>query len=230
MYTGPFIAFGTREHEVKYLYSSARKLERRDAVANAAAINSLCRGAIVLLSARVEAYIKELGELALLQMHGSGMSRSKVAEQFFYYLSQDFIKEIKDTKEPASLAKKIFALMNRDGQQWNTTGPFASPLLPQIFNKGFSNPKVDKITAYFNRFGYSSYTSDMQRKMKANYQPSQNMIVQLVDMRNKIAHGDPNATITPNGVRDMANLVTAYCRATDLVFAAWCRKSMCRIK
>jgi FAD/FMN-containing dehydrogenase len=230
MFTAPFRDFVLREHEVKYLYTAARKLEREDAVANAASINSLCRGAIVLLSARVEAYIKEVGELALEEIHSRGVLRHKMEEGFFYYISQDLIKEMKNTQEPSAMATKIFSLIGRDGGQWNTVGPFPLPIDSGVFNKGFSNPKVDKIAAYFNRFGYSKYRGDMQRRMKAKYQPSQNMVTQLVEMRNKIAHGDPNATITPNGVRDMAGLVTAYCKATDMVFATWCRKSLCPIK
>jgi len=184
----------------------------------------------VLLSARVEAYIKELGELALEQMHTLAVPRQKLAEQFFFYISQDIIKEMKETKEPSGWAKKIFALIERDGGQWNPTGPFPIPVASDIFNKGFSNPKVDKIAAYFNRFGYSQFKGDMQKRMKAKYQPAENMVIQLVEMRNKIAHGDQNATITPAGVRDMSDLVTAYCKAADMVFADWCRKSICRIK
>lgn len=229
-YTSAYHSFVARGHEVIYLYSQARELEKSDAVAHAAAINSLCRGAVVLLSARLEAYVKELGDLTLLQVHVNQVPRTRLAEQFFYYLSQDILREMRETDDPLASAKKLFTLFARDRDIWSQVGPFPLPLPIDIFNKGFSNPALKKISSYFNRFGYKHYTGDMKKRLKGRYSPASNMVDQLVAMRNKIAHGDSSATMTPLEVKDMARLVQNYCQATDLAFSTWCKASLCPIK
>ena len=51
--------------EVEHLTRSAARLERLGAVANRPLIDAQCRGAIVLLNSHLEAFVKELGEVAL---------------------------------------------------------------------------------------------------------------------------------------------------------------------
>jgi hypothetical protein len=43
--------------------------------------------------------------------------------------------------------------LQQDGVYWADVDPFPRPLPADRFNKGFSNPKVDKIHAYLNGSG-----------------------------------------------------------------------------
>lgn len=66
--------------------------------------------------------------------------------------------------------------------------------------------------------------------LKANYNVTINMVDHVVDVRNKIAHGDPAATKPPADLKDMIALVRQYCAATDISFASWCKARLCKIR
>lgn len=229
-YTSAYVSFVGRLAEVTILYRAAAAKEREDPIALRDEINALCRGSIVLLSSHLEAYIKELGEITLTAMQAKAVSRNNLAAQFFYHISKDYLHEVKDTSEPTKIAEKVFMFLQNDNSFWNRSGPFPNPLPVDRFNRGFSNPAYKKIESYFKRFGYTSYKSDLARLLKANYNVTANMVDHLVDTRNKIAHGDPLTTKTPADVRQMTQVIKDYCRATDSIFATWCKNNICGIR
>ncbi len=153
-----------------------------------------------------------------------------MAAQFFYHLSKDILDEVQDTADPEKIAVKVFDFLQHHATYWGRMGPFPQPLPVDRFNKGFSNPAFKKIRAYFNRFGYGDYVPELCQVLKADYSVTVNMVNHLVDTRNKIAHGDPSVTKTPGDVEDMIRIVRAYCRATDAVFASWCKRELCTIR
>jgi hypothetical protein len=229
-YTSPYRQFLTRLDEVELLRNHAAKLERADAVALAAEINAFCRGSIVLLSSHVEAYVKEVGETALDAFFRNKIERKNFAPQTFYHISKDVIDEIKGTSDSLKLADKVFGFIDTDMPYWSKTGPFISPIPSDRFNKGFANPKFEKVKAYFNRFGYSDYKHDFYSKLAADAKPTENMLDHLVDIRNSIAHGDPSATKTPSDLKEMMTIVRLFCRVTDDIFSSWCKKQFCPIR
>lgn len=216
--------------EVDTLRRFAAAKERENAVALRKEINALCRGAIVLLSGHLEAFIKELGEVALDALHEKRVQRTNIESRFFYHVSKDLLDELLDTRDPQKIADKLFSFLCSDLPYWSRSGQFLQPVPAERFNKGFSNPAFDKIRAYFNRFGYSDYRKDLANLLKSNNAPTTNMIDHLVDIRNKIAHGDPTATKTPQEVSEMIAIIRLYCKATDSVFAAWCKTNFCAIR
>jgi hypothetical protein len=229
-YTYAYSSFIARLDEVEILRRVAWVDERRDPVEMRNQINALCRGAIVLLSAHLEAYIKELGEVALTGIYAKGIARTGLAPQFYYHISKDILDEVHETSEPDRIASKLFRFLQTDLPFWSQAGPFPQPLPSHRFNRDFSNPSFEKVRAYFNRFGYSEYKRDLARLLHAKYQATVNMVNHLVDTRNKIAHGDPTATETPGDVRDMIVMIRAYCAATDAAFASWCKANLCTIR
>ena len=216
--------------EVLLLQKLAARREKADPVKYKDEINVYCRGAIVLLSAHLEGYLKNLGELTLISLHAKQTPRNKLVSQFFYHLSKDFIDEIKDTSDPSKIAKKVFDFLAKDQQYWNVVGPFPNPLPIEQFNKGFAAPKFENIKSYFNRFGYTEYHTELARQLRAKFAPAKNMVDHLVDTRNKIAHGDPNMSKTPSDISDMLKLIKLFGRMTDRVFANWSKKNLCAIK
>lgn len=229
-FTTAYSSFVSRLDEVECLRRLAETKERLDPVGMRADISALCRGSVVLLSSHLEAYIKELGEIALDSLHTKHVDRATLTPRFFYHLSKEALDEIKNTSDPEKLGEKIFQFIGSEGQYWVQSGSFPTPLSSEKFNKGFSNPAFSKTQDYFKRFGYSEYQSDLKRKLTSHFLPTKNMIDHLVDVRNKIAHGDPLATKTPADVRDMITIVKVFCMATDSVFAKWWKSNYCAIR
>jgi hypothetical protein len=229
-YTSAYISFLARISEVDVLIKFAREKEKSDPFNSAAEINALCRGAIVLLSSHLEAFIKELGDLALTALHEKKISRQKLAPRIFYHISKQYFDELKGTSDPDKLAEKLFAFISNDLSYWAQSGYFPDPIPIELFNKGFSNPAFKKICSYFNRFGFEDYQKHLARKLKANFQTTITMVDHLVDVRNKIAHGDQSATKTPLDVKAMSAFICNYSRITDDVFAAWWKGNFCSIR
>jgi hypothetical protein len=229
-YTSAYSSFVSRMAEVEILRCFAGTKEKSDPINMRSEINALCRGAVVLLCGHLEAYIRELGEVALNSIHSKAVSRNALALQFYYHISKDILDDLKDTNEPSKIANKLFDFLQSDYSLWGRTGPFPCPIPADRFNKGFSNPAFRKIVSYFNRFGYSDYKKDIAHLLQANYNATVNMVDHLVDTRNKIAHGDPAATKTPADVKNMVTLILVYCRATDITFASWCNRCLCCIR
>lgn len=229
-YTSAYSSFVARMDEVTVLRKSAARLERLDPVANSKQIDALCRGGIVLLSSHLEAFVKELGELLLGRLFEKAVSRSLLDQIFFYHVSKDRLDCIKDARDPESVAKSIFDFLAADIDFWERSGQLPRYVDSERFNKGFSNPKFKKIKSYFNRFGFQTFHGDLQRNLTRNFAPYTNMVNHLVDTRNLIAHGDPGATKTPGEVKDMVEIVVQFCRATDQVFASWCKRKYCTIR
>lgn len=220
----------TRLDEVELLRKQAATLERLDPYASRNDINALCRGAMVLLCSHVEAYIKELGEHALEKLIEKRVCRSKMTEQFFYHISKDIFDEIEQTVQPEKIAKKIFHFMDQDSTFWKKVDEFPSPIDSERFNKGFSNPHFKKIRAYFRRFGYGAYESDLKSRLTRDASSTINMINQVVDTRNSIAHGDTNATKTPEDLKSTLRITMIFCRTTDDVFCSWFKSSLCSLR
>jgi len=229
-YTVAYSSFLTRLAEVETLRNLASEQESIDAIAFSASINALCRGTIVLLSSHVEGFVKELGELTLERVHSRAVGRATIVPQFFYHLSKDKLTELRDASEPETIAARVFEIVTRDLDLWSKLGPFPRALPAELFNKGFANPAFAKIKTYFNRFGYSTFTNDLAALLVANYQPTVNMVNHVVELRNKIAHGDTAVTETPADLAEMIRLIRTFCRSTDVVFARWCRGSLCTIR
>lgn len=229
-YTTAYSSFLTRLDEVEALRRFAVAKERDDPIGMRADISALCRGSVVLLSSHLEAYIKELGELALDSLHSQSVDRTTLTSRFFYYISKHSLDDIKDTSDPDKISDKVFEFIQIEGDFWSRSGAFPDPVPSDQFNKGFSNPAFKKIKAYLNRFGYSDYKRDLVSSLQANFQPTVNMVDHLVDTRNKIAHGDPLATKTPSEVKDMIAIVKRYCSETDSLFATWWKANFCSIR
>lgn len=229
-YTLAYSAFVRRLDEVEVLLTMARKLERKDAVKNATKVDALCRGAIVLLSSHIEGYTKEVGELVLSKIFEEKVCRSKLSNLISYHVSRDIILEIKDTSDAEKLSSRVSYLVERDISLWQQTGPHLEPIPEERFNKSFSSPSFQKISSYINRFGYSRYKRDLSDKLRGDYLPIKNLIDHIVDVRNKIAHGDISVSKTPSDILEMLPIIKNFCRTTDDLLAAWCRENICKIR
>jgi hypothetical protein len=229
-YTRAYSAFTIRLEEIQLLYRLAATKEAEDPLANREEINALCRGSIVLLSSHLEAFIGGLGEIALDSLYGKAVSRDTLCAQFYYHISKDILREIKDTSDHRKISEKVFDFIQSDLPYWSRSGVFSQAIPTERFNIGFSNPSFKKIKKYFNRFGYEAYEGDFNTLLKASSVPTINMVNHLVDVRNKIAHGDQAATKTPREIETMTKTIRLFSKNTDSIFATWWKTSFCAIR
>jgi hypothetical protein len=230
-YTPVYGEFSQRLGEVELLRKQAAKFERsKDSLRRGSEISALCRGAVVLLSSHIEAYVKELGEHTLDSIHAKCVCRSKLAPQFFYHVSKAKIEAIRSTSQPDKIAQHVQSFVDVETAFWSTTDPLPAPISSQAFNKGFSNPSFDKVNAYFGRFGHVRFRRDFFRCLGHDAQTTVNNLDQIVDTRNSIAHGEISATKTPSEVKQMIRTARIFCRTTDEVFGLWCKDNLCTIR
>ncbi len=219
-----------RLEEVDTLIRLARSHERDDPMGNRRQINAVCRGSIVLLCGRVEAYIREVGEVAWESMYDRQIGRTKWPGRMYYHLSKDLLNDICGTRDPERIAEKVFTFIERDAEYWSKVGPLSTPVSADRFSGGFNNPTFKKVKKYFNRFGYEEYAGDLAVALRAQFRPTVAMVDHLVDTRNKVAHGDADVRKTPSELRQMTSMVKHFCRSTDGVFATWWKARYCAIR
>ena len=183
-----------------------------------------------MLSSHIEGYIEDLGEVALDRIVVRQMKKSNLDESFLYFCSKDLIEGIRSTGDPTRIAQRVQELWRRDDDIWSNSACFKDQLPVRRFLRGFANPKIDEIRKFFTRFGYQDYTHDLATLLRASYPACANMVDQVVDQRNKIAHGDMVVTGTPNDLRDMIRLIQLFCRSTDRVVDNWFARHGCPIR
>ena len=229
-YTSAYGEFVSRLEEVTTLIQLALSYERLDPIGKRRQINAVCRGSVVLLCGRVEAYVGEVGELAWESMYEQQIGREGLPDRAYYYISKDLLDEICGAREPDRVADRGFAFINRDADYWSKAGPLAAPIPTERFSGGFGNPTFKRVKKYFNRFGYEEYGRDLASELRAQFQPTVAMVDHLVDTRNKVAHGDADIRKTPRELQQMVSIVKLFCRATDGVFATWWKGRYCAIR
>lgn len=230
-YTTAYSEFVGRCDEVLILVKRARELERsRSAFSHGPEIDALCRGAIVLLSSHVEAYVKELGECALDAIFRRKVCRSKLSPRLFFYASKGWVDRLKDTSEPERVSAEVFGFLSGDAHLWVKSGPLPSPIDSEEFARGFANPKFDKVRKFLGRFGYDGLRHHINLSLGRDAVLAISNLDQIVDTRNAIAHGEASATKTPGEVTTLVASARQLCRTVDDGFSAWCKGAMCTIR
>ena len=231
-YTSAYSGFLRRLEEVKSLHGLAQRISLEPATkGNVDKVNALCRAGVVLLSSHVEGYIEDLAVLALNKIYIKKIAKDKLGDGFRYYLSRKQIREIKDTNTtyPATVAAKVRVLVVEGEDIWSDNKFFLKSLPSDSF-VDFSNPKHKIIKKFLARFGFNKFHNDLARRLSINFFTCCNMVDQVVEQRNKIAHGDTTATGTPKDLADMIRLVLMYCRGTDIVVGNWFKNLGCPIR
>ncbi len=190
----------------------------------------MSRAGIVLLCSHLEGYIEALGRIAVVQLAERSIAKNSIARKFRYYLSRDLINEIKDTSDEERLALKVENLVRRDIHIWDSSAHFSQPLLEEVFVGNFATPDHKHIKGFFRRFGFENFEGELGKRLKSNGRACVNMVDQVVDQRNKIAHGESLTLGAPSELQDMYRLVKLYCRYTDEVVGNWFSSKDCPIR
>ena len=197
---------------------------------NAAMVDALCRGAIVLLSSHLEGYVKGLAARGIETIEQNQVSKARLGDLFRYHLSRDLILEIQQSSRPESVTSRIDAFLQRDILIWNGSDVFVGPLSSNTFVRGVSAPNHGSIKTLFGRFGYSTFEADLSHTLKGDFSVCRGMVDHVVDQRNKIAHGDHIVSGAPRDLLDMLTWLTLYCRATDKIVCDWFKNIGCVLR
>ena len=231
-YTTAYSKFVKNLREVEALNKLAKEHADDKVLLNGsqAVRDALCRSAIVLLSSHIEGYIENLVELILFKIVEKRIPKTKLSLIFLYYLSKDLLVSICETESPYKVSKKVKKLFSRDYFIWSDNEFFCEDLQIDLFISEFSSPRFKRINKFFARFGYQEYSRDLRRNLKSKYDPCMNMVDNVVDQRNKIAHGDVSTTSTPKDLEDMLDLIYLFCRSTDEVVGNWFSELDCPLR
>ena len=230
-YTVAYSDFISRIKEVELLLRAAQRAAQNSPTPeNISLVNALCRSGVVMLSSHVEGYVEQLGELAVDQIISRRVPKTKLSASFRYFLSRDLIYEIRQSTDPSEIANKLLNLWQRDDHIWNSSPEFSQLISASRLVADFDNPKHSRITKFFARFGYCELQQHLAQRLAANFDICRNMIDQMVDQRNKIAHGNTVITGTPTDLAEMIRLVKCYCREMDQAVGDWFRAIGCPIR
>lgn len=230
-YSAAYSNLVSRLVEIDAIIAMAQNVEGMQAPSNSITrVNALCRGGIVLLSSHLEGYIEDLGTLAIERIGKGQVGKAALSDSFRYYLSRDLIIEITETTNPAVVASKITSFIQRDLNIWDSSTHFVHPLRPETFVGQFATPNHRNIRRFFRRFGYENLNKDLANLLKGDYQISITMVNNIVDQRNKIAHGDHLAAGTPTDLAQMNAWLKRYCRSIDKIVGDWFKNKGCVIR
>ncbi|MDE0000650.1 MAG: MAE_28990/MAE_18760 family HEPN-like nuclease [Rhodospirillaceae bacterium] len=230
-YTQAYSRFVKRLPEVETLHKLANQHMRAvGPLKGMEVINPLCRAGVVLLSSHIEGYVEDLAEVILQKIVEKGAPKRTFSGRFLFYFSKDILSEIGETKHPDKISEKVKRLFDRDLDIWSSNEKFNEELVVDRFIASFSVPRFVQIRSFFARFGYNDYKGDLGRHLNASYPACVRMVDNVVDQRNKIAHGDFVTTTTPSDLADMLELVRLFCRSTDEVAGRWFTGVGCPIR
>ena len=230
-YTEAYSGFVTGVGEIRALVRLAKAENRaKGPLGDAPTARALCRAAVVLLCSRIEGYVEDLAEVIVNRVVENGIAKRSLSPRLLYYCSKDVIDDIRDTRDPDKVAGKIATIFERDLDVWCDRESFSEELPLERIVAGFSTPRFKEVRKFIARFGYSDYRGDLASHLRANYLPCINMVDNVVEQRNKIAHGSVAPVGTPRDVKSMLDLVQVFCRTTDVVVGDWFRNLGCPIR
>lgn len=230
-YTRAYSDFVEGVQEIEILIRLAKaEIRAAGPLEDAPTARALCRAAVVLLSSRIEGYMKDLAEVAVLRIDKKQPPKGLLSRTFLYYCSKDIIDQIRDTRDPEKVARKISGLCKRDHDIWSDSEQFQDELPIERIVRGFATPRFREVGKFIARFGYDNYKRDLKARLRADADPCINMVNHVVRQRNEIAHGNVHTTNTPGDVQSMLDLVRMFCRATDGVVGDWFSNAGCPIR
>lgn len=176
---------------------------------------SASRGAIVLLSSHFERYIYGINEEAVTFINDRAISATSLANDLRLLHSKAPLDELAEmdwlNREP-----KLRDFLATDGWLWgsSTNGALShSRLLAWM-----KSPKPENLVRYYRYWGIADVFSAITRTRST----SRNLrlgILELVEKRNSIAHGDFNAVASKSDITRYINSAQIFCERADIQLA-----------
>lgn len=230
--TAAVYRFDERISEVNHLKLMAKKYTAMKSILNnkdkLAHNNALVRSATVLLSSHIQGYVEDVVELALEQLVVDQVSAEEIPDTLRFFAARSAIKPIRESGDPDAIIKKIRDLNTNHSKIIQKEGAVDPSFLGSEYKNGFANPTIDEIQKFLRRFGITDYDGQMGKRLKNEWPIISNAVNQIVDRRNKIAHGDVQATLTVQELHIYIGFSRKFVRATDKVITSTFRKKGCK--
>lgn len=211
----------TRLEEVVHLHLVARKYIQLKSIINdkekSAHTNALVRAATVLLSSHIQGFVEDLSDVIVDHLIKDNIDAIVIPETLRFHATRSAIKEIRDSLDPTSTITKLRNYQIDYGEILRISGKVSEKLADLEYKDGFRNPTIFEITKYFSRFGLNDFSGQMGKRLKNEWPIVENAVNQIVDRRNKIAHGDILATLTVSELSDYIKFARKFASATDRV-------------
>lgn len=210
----------TRLDEVHHLNLVAKKYIQLKSIINdpdkSAHTNALVRAATVLLSSHIQGYIEDLSDVVLNRLVEDNIGSHHVPDSLRFHAAKTAIKELKEADNYSAI-KKIREFNVTYDDILRLSGPVSPDFLGSEYKDGFGNPTVKEISRFFGRFGLNDFLGQMGKRLKSEWPIVENAVNQIVDRRNKIAHGDIQATLTVLELSQYIKLSRKFASSTDRV-------------
>ena len=225
-----FRRFEMRLDEVKHLRLLSTKYYQLSTVVGverSAHISVLMRSATVLLSSHIQGFVEDLSDIIVERLVQDSVPSSKIPDSLRYHATRSKLRELQSKQDSADLVASVRNYASSYSDIITLSGTASLSFLGSEYKDGFGNPTVKAIKSYLKRFGFVDYESEMRRRLKGDWNIVENAINQIVDRRNKIAHGDSLATLTPSEMREYIDLARKFCATTDGVTTKHFRSMGC---
>lgn len=229
-YTSAYSELLTNIKEVETLYKLAFSFSKKISDDNFSKIDALSRGAIVLLSSRLEAYIKSLGELGIDRLTDASIKISKIDYRIQYHSTKSIVKLISQANDIEKTSKLIKNFATDYSDIWIPENTLTKSMINNSFQEGFSVPLFINIKSYLARFGFENFEHNMRTVLTRDFNHIVSQMDLLVKTRNSIAHGDPIVSKTPSEIKEFIKQLKLYCRTIDTLFANWFKGRYCSLR
>ena len=218
--------------EVSHLHLVARKyaqmkkiIKHKDQVAHT---NALVRSATVLLSSHIQGYVEDLSDIVIEHLIADDVDAVLVPEALRYHATKSAIKEIRDASDPAATIQKLRSYLDDYGEILRKDGLVSPSLAGSEYKNGFGNPTVGEIKKFLSIFGLNDFNAQMGKRLKGDWPIVENAVNQIVDRRNKIAHGDVLATLTVRELSEYLKLARKFASNVDRVVTSHFSSKGCK--
>lgn len=219
--TESFRRFEDRLDEIKHLQLIAAKYNHLRAIINdkdkAAHSNALVRSATVLLSSHIQGYIEDISDLIVRHLINDQVDSAALPDSLRFYATKSAISAIRETSDPEQIVNRIRHYSTNFAEVLFVGGAATPRFAGTEYKDGLGNPTVEEIRKFFNRFGIKDYSGQMGKRLRNEWPIVENAVNQIVDRRNKIAHGDTQATLTVRELNDYVKLIRKFASASDRV-------------
>ncbi len=214
MPSAALIALKAALNEISDLRRAGR-LNRSPTPAKLRVARAVGRAQVVLLCSHFEHYFYAVNEEAVVFLNGRAIPANALSENLRLLHSKPPIDEMADTAWE-NRANKLRDLVASDGWLW--IAALRGTLDHKRLLAWMKAPKPESLVRYFRYWQVPDVFSAITRTVH-----TRNLlrlgVQELVDQRNKIAHGDFSAQATPSDIERYSQSVRKFCERADALFA-----------
>jgi hypothetical protein len=180
---------------------------------NTAMTRATRRASTVALSSHYERYLYSLNEEAVTAINTAGIAGDALPEVLRLYHTKPAVELLSQTAwERSGRARALEGFIQEEAWLW--VGGKAGTLSHGRLLEFMKAPKPDAVRRYFGYWGIDDIFATITRTPHVRTKLYVKL-VELVDKRNAIAHGDASIVPTYNDVISYRGVVRTFCERTD---------------